>query len=515
MTRRALPSRPLLVLAALTALAGCGKGGDAEEPSPFPASRDKLSQPAPPETPLPAPKLVAAGADAGATAAAADTAASAAEDGAEPIPWRHDDWPGALAAAREAKKPIVIDMWAPWCHTCLSMQHTVLRDPSVVALADRFVWLAVDTDKPENAEVLARFPLDAWPTFFVASPEEGKVEARLVGSGTPREYRDFLERGERGALATRGDAGGLADGSAAALVRQGDRAALAGDVDAARDAYAAAVAAPDVGDMLPDVLVSYIGVLHDREQWSDCVALGQARLADAARTRSSKVADFAAYAADCADRLPEGEAPAAEALRRAIIAEDSPARAVLFDDAAAISVDDRADGLRILREIHDVLGEKEAGTALAERQMALLLRAIAEAPAPRAAMTYNWPLAEVAVRLEKPELALPALLASEAALPGEYDPPYRVAWVMQQAGDAKGALPHAEKALGLAYGPRKARVLGLVADLHHALGDAAAERADREAVVALWEGLAPGQARPEALEAAKAKLAAMDAPAAP
>lgn len=502
-------------LAFITALAlfgssACQNPGEELERT---VPRDKPAQPAPPETPLPAPHLVTTGDEGGRGAVA--QASGADEGAAEPIPWRHDDWEGALAAAREAQKPIVIDMWAPWCHTCLSMQHTVLRDPSVVAMADRFVWLAIDTDKPANAAVVARFPLDAWPTFFVASPEEGKVEARLVGSGTVREVRAFLERGEKGALATRGDAGGLAEGSAPALVRRGDRAALAGDLAAASEAYAAAALAPDVGDMLPDVLVSYLGALHGGERWGPCVQLGLARLADAARTRSAKVADFAAYAADCADHLPEAQAREGEALRRAIIAPDSPVRAVLFDDAAAISVDDRADGLRILREVHDVLGEEDAGTALAERQIGLLLRAIAAAPTPREAMTYNWPLAEVAVRLGAPQRALPALLASAKALPGEYDPPYRVAWIMLQADDAKGALPFAEEALALAYGPRKARVQGLVADIHHALGDVRAERADREAVVALWESLPPGQARPAALVAAKAKLAAMDAPAAP
>jgi thioredoxin-like negative regulator of GroEL len=34
------------------------------------------------------------------------------------IAWIHDDFATALACARAKKLPLVIDWWAPWCHTC-------------------------------------------------------------------------------------------------------------------------------------------------------------------------------------------------------------------------------------------------------------------------------------------------------------------------------------------------------------------------------------------------------------
>src|SRR5690349_19631534 len=40
--------------------------------------------------------------------------------------WYEDAPDAAFAAARAAGRRVVIDLWAPWCHTCLSMQNFVL-----------------------------------------------------------------------------------------------------------------------------------------------------------------------------------------------------------------------------------------------------------------------------------------------------------------------------------------------------------------------------------------------------
>jgi hypothetical protein len=57
----------------------------------------------------------------------------------------------------------------------------------------------------------------------VVSPDAEKVESRLVGSATVREFRDFLDRGEQGFLDTRGAK--LPDGPLR-HVRDGDRAIM-------------------------------------------------------------------------------------------------------------------------------------------------------------------------------------------------------------------------------------------------------------------------------------------------
>jgi hypothetical protein len=127
-------------------------------------------------------------------------------------------------------------------------------------------------------------------------------------------------------------------------------------------------------------------------------------------------------------------------------------------------------------------------------------------------MTYHWPRAEVYVYLGVPLELVPALEASAAALPKEYEPRARLGWVLMKAGKLDEAAKWTDQALALVYGPRKARLLGQRADIAHGLGDAAGERSYREQVVKLWEGLPDGQKSEEQLAHARTQLAALDAP---
>ena len=96
-----------------------------------------------------------------------DPCSKAQVEGTMVMPWIADDLPAALACAKQRKVPVVIDEWAPWCHTCLSMQSTVFTDASFKSDVARFVFAALDTDKEANAAAIAKYPPSAWPTFYV------------------------------------------------------------------------------------------------------------------------------------------------------------------------------------------------------------------------------------------------------------------------------------------------------------------------------------------------------------
>src|SRR5262245_50571866 len=61
-----------------------------------------------------------------ARAASGDPCSGAKTEGM--MSWIEDDYPAALACAKAKNLPLVLDLWAPWCHTCLSMQTTVFTD---------------------------------------------------------------------------------------------------------------------------------------------------------------------------------------------------------------------------------------------------------------------------------------------------------------------------------------------------------------------------------------------------
>jgi thiol:disulfide interchange protein len=129
-----------------------------------------------------------------------DPCGKAHPEGSMVMPWIADDLASALACARQRGVPVVVDEWAPWCHTCLSMQSTVFTDPSFKGDVDRFVFARLDTDKPANAEAVAKYPPSAWPTFYVigedrASGRTDAVLARFVGAASLAQFHAFLDAG--------------------------------------------------------------------------------------------------------------------------------------------------------------------------------------------------------------------------------------------------------------------------------------------------------------------------------
>ncbi len=420
------------------------------------------------------------------------------------LTWHEDDYDGARACARAHKVPLVVDLWAPWCHTCLSMSQYVLTDPAFAPFADRFVFVGIDTDKPSNAAVVARLPQSVWPTYFVLSPDDDQVESRLLGAATVAQWKEFLAQGEEGYLG----AAGRALSEPLRLVRDGDRAATAHDLEAADRAYGAALAAaPADWPRRADVLVAQIGARYKRGDTRGCLDLGLGGLDQTGR--SSSVADFLVWALQCADERAKDEPDRVAELRARAIARLTD---ITSDPSAPLSVDDRSDALANLRELLDTLGRHDEARAAAEHQRALLDDAVAKAPSAAAAGTFNYQRGEVYVYLGRAADIVPALEQSAVALPDAYDPPYRLAWVLMKAGRLDEATQWIGKAKLLAYGPRKARVLSLAADIAKAKGDRDGERRLRGEVVAQYESLPAGQATPETIATAKAALAAVDAP---
>ncbi len=445
------------------------------------------------------------------TTAAPTPAAGAAVDPCElarreggKLRWFHDDYAGAMACARSRSLPLAIDMWAPWCHTCLSMQAYVLTDDRLADYERRFVFLALDTDREHNAAVVAKFPPAAWPTFFVVSPVDESIQARFVGAATVEQFARFLDDGERGHMAQGGAALPTWDEAA----RRRDRASAGKQWTDAAAAYAEAVsAAPADWPRGPDVRVSWLAALVRAGDVAGCTSVAQAQI-DATGS-SASATDFSLHALGCADASPD--ATAQTHLRDAVVARLD---ALTREHAEALTVDDLSDALLVLRQALDKLGRGELAKRAATRQRTVLDDAAAKAGTPRLAMTYNWPRAEVYAYLGIPGELVPALEQSVKDLPDEYDPPYRLAWVLLQAGEPARARGHIEQAIAKAYGPRKARAQGMLADIEHAAGDIEAERAARAAAVATLEGLPIDARSPEAIAKAKADLDAVGKPAA-
>jgi hypothetical protein len=174
-----------------------------------------------------------------------------------------------------------------------------------------------------------------------------------------------------------------------------------------------------------------------------------------------------------------------------------------------MSVDDQSDALRVLRELANALEDPKTARSYAVRQRDLLDRAVAAAETPYGRMTYTWPRAEVYVYLEEGAKLLPELERLAAELPREYDPPHRLAWMQLQLEQLDKAKENAQRALALAYGPRKGSMLVLLADIEKVRGDLAAEKTARQAVVDFYSALPATPRQQASLQRAKDALAAV------
>src|SRR6266496_1360226 len=73
------------------------------------------------------------------------------------------------------------------------MRAFVFTDRALTRHAGQFVWLSIDTEKRSNAPFLTKYPVEAWPSYFVVDPATEKVAVRWVGGATVRQLEKLLD----------------------------------------------------------------------------------------------------------------------------------------------------------------------------------------------------------------------------------------------------------------------------------------------------------------------------------
>lgn len=422
------------------------------------------------------------------------------------IPWFEDAPEDAMAAARGQNKPLVVDLWAPWCHTCLSMKSYVLTDRALPGVKEDYVFLALNTERPTNTAFMKQIPLQAWPTFYVldAKDEAPAVRGRWVGAASPKQFSQFLRDGKHAFESAR--SGALDPASPLALLIEGDRLFAAGDHGAAGDKFAAALkAAPKDWSRRPETLLAHISLLAKTGQHEACVDFGVAHGDETGGAATAS--DFAYYVGACAEALGHDNAKSKAALQRMT----KRVHGLCFGDGGELSPDDRGDACGNLAGLHGALGDAKLEKAARERQLAVLESA-AEGLPDDVAMTYDWLRVSTLMSLGRAEEILPLLEAREKAVPDSYNAAHYQARIYQTLGRFKEGVDAIERALAKAYGPRKASMYSLKADLLEAAGQREEARAAVQAEVDAYAALPEGQARPSAVEAAKTRLAAFGRP---
>lgn len=415
------------------------------------------------------------------------------------LTWYEDDPTAAIAEATRTKRPLVVDLWAPWCHTCLAMQNYILTAANLPGVADRFVFLAVDTEKAENAPFLTKVPVEVWPTFYVLGGGDLAVHGRWLGAGSPAQFRRFLDDGARAHDAAQ--KGALAPDDPLALTLAGDALAASKDMKAAAEKYRAALAAaPADWARRPDVLVALASALARAGDHAGCVALGLSHMNDTGNEVSA--GDFAVTALGCADELPAGD-PQVKPLRAAA---EARLAALCDDPAAALSPDDRADVCTTLQEARSALGDAAGAKRATARRIEVMEAAMRGLP-DDVAVLFDWNLADAYLTIGRTADAITLIEKRQKALPDSYLPPHYLARAHLAAKTWNAGLVAVDRALELAYGPRKLGIMTVKVDLLVGAGKKAEAKAVLEAQVAGYAALPEGQKQPGRERAAAKRLA--------
>ena len=378
-----------------------------------------------------------------------------------PLTFVEDDYPGALAAARAQHKPLFVDFWATWCHSCLSMQRFVLSDPGMKLVADAVVWSSVETEREANKPVVEKYPVDGWPTFLIIDPDTESVLGRFLGSGTVQDMRAFVQDGAR-AYATKGKP---ADPAWAAQ-READAARNRGDLKAAADAYGRAVRLSKPDDpQRPSRLNLYMSALLKTKDFRTCVETGLRESRNA--PESAVGADFENGAFYCAQNLPKSDP---DAVRMRQLAIDR-LREILAKPGAPLAADDRSDALANLSEMLDVKGKHPEAVAAMQERARVLEAAAAAAPDATMASTFDAHRVETYLYLKAPQKAEQLLVQREKEMPEDHNPPARLARVLFEEKSFSGAEAAVDRALSkMDRGQRRVGILGLKAKILSAEG---------------------------------------------
>ena len=142
--------------------------------------------------------------------------------------------------------------------------------------------------------------------------------------------------------------------------------------------------------------------------------------------------------------------------------------------------------------------------------MAFLEQAAARAKTPEQRAVYDSHRLSAYMEAATPEKAIPMLEQSARDFPDDYNPLSRMAIAYRAMKQYDEALAASDRALALAYGPRKLGFLRTRADIYSDMGNKEAARKTIEETIAYAKSLPKEQVRAATIAALEKKLAELN-----
>lgn len=377
------------------------------------------------------------------------------------------------------------------------MKANVYTDKSLERYAGRFVWLSLNTEAPESAAFLKRYPIPALPTLLVLDAKRDAVTLRYVGGANIAQIRSMLDDAEQ---KHRSHLSATAD----KLIMEADALASDGKHAAAAKAYEAALAsAPGRWKRFGRAAESLLFSLSLAYEHEPCATRALALYPRVKGTISA--ANVAATGLSCAvalDKEHENRPKLMSALEKAT-------QEVFDNRKLALSGDDRSGLYIALIEARDAAGDEEGTIGLRSQWAAFLEQVAAASKTAEQRAVYDSHRVSAYIELGTPEKAIPMLEQSERDFPDDYNPPARLALIHKEMKDYDKALAASDRALARVYGPRKLAVLSVRADIFTGKGDTKAARETIAQAIEYAKALPEGQRSDRRIAAMEKRLAAM------
>ncbi|HEX2835546.1 MAG TPA: cytochrome c biogenesis protein CcdA [Thermoanaerobaculia bacterium] len=121
------------------------------------------------------------------------------------IPRKHEGGPtwqkydaNAIAAAKAAGKPVIIDFYADWCLPCKELDEKTFSDAKIAGELDRFVRIKADLTVPSDAKTQAltrQYAILGVPTIVLIDTQGNEVRAeRVTGFEPPDVFLQHLQK---------------------------------------------------------------------------------------------------------------------------------------------------------------------------------------------------------------------------------------------------------------------------------------------------------------------------------
>ena len=377
------------------------------------------------------------------------------------------------------------------------MRAYVFTDPALRPVAGRFVWLAIDGEKAQNAALTKRLKIPGYPTFYILDPVTERVALRWVGGMSVDQMQHVLASGE---VAVKGGGTPL-DG---AMVRADSLYAMNADSAAASAYFALLAAAPKDWPNRQRVLESALFAASQAGRDPEAAALASAEMKG--RERGLALGNIASAGLGSALALP-----AADPGRAGYIAEFEPVvESIATDSTLALAGDDRSGMWITLLGAYDDAGDSLGSHRVAEAWAGGLERDARLAATPAQRCVYDAHRLSAYLELGQPERAIPMLEQTVRDFPDDYNPHARLAIAYNAMKRYPEALAESDRALAMSYGPRRISFYRTRVDILLGMGDKAGARKALEDAIAMVQGLPVGQRSDAAIASFQKRLASLE-----